>query len=141
MKATRGQLRRYVAAFCLSASCAPILSGCGGVPVLPWFAREDTSQKVITEHQQKFVIDGDPESLDWLLRNSVESGMSVEEVNSALGDAGERIEHDGQYKNTGGLYQQSDKGYRWGPDRKGRSVTLFFREGRLVNFDPDDFAE
>jgi hypothetical protein len=140
MNATRGQLRRCVAALCLAASCAPVLSGCGGLPVLPWFTREDTSQTVVAEHQQQFLIDGDPEALDWLLKHSVESGMTVEEVNSALGDAGERIEHDGQYKNTGGLYQQSDKGYRWGPDRKGRSVTLFFREGRLVNFDPDDFT-
>lgn len=140
MNATCGQLRRCVAVLCLAASGAPFLSGCGGVPVLPWFARNEPSQKVITEHQQKFVIDGDPESLDWLLRNSIESGMSVEEVNSALGDTGEKLEHDGQYKNTGGLYQTSDKGYRWGPDRRGRSVTLFFREGRLVNFNPDDLA-
>lgn len=132
--------RRLLATLCLFSSLAIAASGCGSPPVLPGFAREDVSKQQVAEYQQRFLIDGDPKALDWLLAHRIENGMSVEEVSSVLGDSGEKLEQDGQYKNKGGFYQTTDQGYRWGPDRQGRSVTLFFREGRLIQFDPDEFA-
>lgn len=138
MSVTFPLLRHAAATLCAVSAITTALSGCGSPPVLPGFARETVSRQDIAEHQERFLIDGEPEALDWLLIHQVENGMTLEEVSAALGDTGERLEQDGQYKNTGGLYQTTDQGYRWGPDRKGRSVTLFFREGRLVNFDPDE---
>lgn len=137
MHPTPLRFRLLLTTLCLSASLA---IGCGSPPVLPGFAREDVSQQDVVRYQQRFLIDGAPEALDWLLAHRIENGMSVDEVSEVLGDTGEKLEQDGQYKNNGGLYQTTDQGYRWGPDRKGRSVTLFFRDGRLVHFDPDEIA-
>ncbi|MBI1347648.1 hypothetical protein GC163_15340 [bacterium] len=100
---------------------------------------EHYSPVVVDEHRRKFQVDSDPESLTWLLGHMVENGMTVPMVNDALGAEGVREFDDSEMKRNGGHYQQTDIGYKWGPDRSGRSVVLFFREGKLVYFDQNEF--
>ena len=74
-----------------------------------------------------------------LLQNRVENGMTPAEISHVLGEEGERVYEDGWIKNRGGHYQAGDETWKWGPDRKGNSVYLVFRESRLVNFDASEF--
>jgi hypothetical protein len=103
-----------------------------------WPNRQGATDAETGSHRSRFQIDRDPESLNWLLAREVHNGMSVA-VNEVLGESGEEVEHAGEMKRGGGQYQQTDVGYKWGPDTNGRSVVLFFREGKLVNFDPEEF--
>ncbi len=80
-------------------------------------------------------------AMQWLLANCVHSGMTLEEVNRVLGEEGVREYDDLPIKTNGGFYRADDVVYRWGPDNQGHSVYLVFRDGRLVNFDPDEFRE
>lgn len=88
------------------------------------------------EQRQKFQTERDPAAFRWLLVHRVHNEMTVEEVANVLGEAGERRFDDAEFKTNGGFYQTTDIGYQWGPDRSGHSVVLFFREGKLINFDP-----
>ena len=103
------------------------------------FATKSDYTAVEAEHRQKFVQERDPEALRWLLSHRVHNEMSVEEVSQVLGESGERRHDDRDYKTNGGYYQLTDVAYQWGPDRRGRTVILFFRDGKLVNFDPAEF--
>lgn len=115
------------------------LLGCSTLPILAELTpKPEPTKQEVAEHRQKFLIDGDPDAFRWLTANQLENGMTVDEVGAVYGDPGEMLEQDGQYKNKGGLYQTTDQGYRWGPDREGKSITLFFREGRLIYFDPKE---
>jgi hypothetical protein len=93
----------------------------------------------INAQRTAFQTDRTPAALDWLLAHQLESGMSVAVVNQAIGETGEKVEQDLALKQHGGQYQATDVGYKWGPDTNGRSVVLFFRDGKLVHFDPTEF--
>jgi hypothetical protein len=67
--------------------------------------------------------------------------MPLGEVNRVIGNDGEWITHDYKYRTSGGHYHEGDRFYKWGPDRKGGTYVLGFREGHLINFDPRDFRE
>jgi len=120
-------------------------SGCGSFGrELNWSAdspvREDRPLTA-DEHRTRFLENGDPKSFRWLLGHRVSQGMKVSEVNYILGVDGTREPLAARYKRDGGPYQESDVGYRWGPDREGHSVCLFFREGKLYNYDPEQFQK
>jgi len=66
--------------------------------------------------------------------------MSRTEVAQVLGEAGQPVARDARFKRNGGHYQERDRLWKWGPDHQGQSVLLAFRDGTLVNFDPDEFA-
>jgi hypothetical protein len=93
----------------------------------------------IEAHRVKFVQDRDPEAFRWLLANTLQNGMTLAEVNQALGDKGERIYDDQKLKFNRGEYLQTDVAYKWGPTSDGHSVVLVFRDGRLIQFDPKSF--
>ncbi len=121
-----------------------LLAGCetlhnAGVPGLEQYVKDEDAIAA-PEYRERFQLDRDPVAFTWLLRHRVRSGMSVMEVNEALGEAGEEFSHSEAYKKHTDGYQSTDVGFRWGPDAKGRSVILFFREGNLVNFNPDEFG-
>jgi hypothetical protein len=124
---------------------AGVLSGCetlhnAGVPGFDRYIKDEAALAA-PEYREKFQVDRDAQAFTWLLRNRVRAGMSVMEVNEALGEAGEEFGHtDAIKKNTDG-YQATDVGYRWGPDNNGRSVILFFREGHLVNYNPNEVTQ
>jgi hypothetical protein len=93
------------------------------------------------EQRRQFVERGEPKAIRSLLRSQLHNGMSVGEVESLLGLSGERV-HDDQWvktEDTGLL--RSDVLYKWGPDNRGRSYYLAFRDGRLTNHDPQVYAD
>jgi hypothetical protein len=73
------------------------------------------------------------------MAHSLNNGMTVQEVERALGDAGERIYDDVELKSHHGEFLHTDIAYKWGPDTDGNSAVLFFREGRLIQYSPENF--
>ena len=93
-------------------------------------------ERVAADHRQRFQDDGDPESLRWLLKHRLTTGMSLAEVSQELGQQGERLHESGHLKRGDGRYLESDVFYKWGPASDGQSVYLAFRDERLLHFDP-----
>lgn len=91
------------------------------------------------EHRARFLETRNAEDLQWLLKNSIQSGMSRGEVAQVFGEQGERVRRDSRYTRNGGHYRENDVLYKWGPDNEGRTILLAFRDDKLVNFDPDFF--
>lgn len=89
------------------------------------------------KHRTAYALDRSREDLYWLLANRVDAGMARQQVDGILGEEGVR-EPNGQWA-RGGDFQVNDDVYRYGPDSTGQSVYLVFREGHLVNYDPEDF--
>lgn len=119
------------------------VSGCGTAGLsgyLQDFGQNRTTFRDIEEHRAKFIRDRDPASFRWLLTHTIDNGMTVHEINQALGDNGERMDRDQELKAHQNEYLQTDVAYKWGPDRDGQSVILFFREGRLVHFQAKTLA-
>jgi hypothetical protein len=119
------------------------LSGCGTAGLSGYlmdFGQNRITFSDIEQHRAKFIRERDPASFRWLLTHTISNGMSVHEINQALGDSGERMERDQNLKANQGEYLETDVAYKWGPDREGQSVILFFREGRLIHFKAKTFA-
>lgn len=129
--------------FCV---CASLICGCealdeAGVPGMDAFINRSAAREEEAKHRDLFATEGNRESFRWLLVNRIEQGMSVADINTTLGQAGERIANDGWLKNKqGGRYRQGDTAYKWGPDRDGRSIYLIFRDNHLVNYDPGELS-
>ena len=117
------------------------LPGCGTIEqsslgrMLPFGDKTNVAPQE-AEQRQKFLTKRDPDAFLWLLAHRVHNEMTVQQVAHVLGEAGERRDDDRAYKTNGGFYQTTDVAYQWGPDSKGHTVVLFFRDGKLVHFDP-----
>jgi hypothetical protein len=135
--------RHLFSVLCSGWLSLSLVVGCGSTEQasltgkLPFVgSRNEISDESV--YRQKFVTERDPAALNWLLRQRIQNEMSVAEVASIFGEAGERRFDDRDYKTNGGNYQTTDVAYQWGPDRKGRTIVLFFREGKLIHFDPSE---
>lgn len=118
-----------------------MLTGCEtttGVKLADWSGSALQEEK---EHRTKFRDEGDADSFRWLIVNQLRQGMQLGEVNQALGQDGEFEPNGSRFKAKDGLSRRDDKVYRWGPDNKGTSIYLVFRDNRLTRFDPKDFDE
>lgn len=118
-------------------------AGCGGLsdlslPGIPSEADLKARFETEQEYRRRYQVDSDPEAIRWLKANRIASGMTVGEVGEVLGEEGRLVIADRKFK-TGNLYRRGDKVYEWGPDSDGASHYLVFREGRLVNFDPEEY--
>ena len=128
----------------LSLLTIAVLSGCESFEqtslsrMLP-FGKKTNLAPQEAEQRQKFMNERDPDAFRWLLSRRIHNEMSAEQVAHVLGESGERRLDDREYKTNGGFYQTTDVGYQWGPDRTGHTVVLFFRDGKLINFDPAEF--
>ena len=128
----------------LSLLSFALLVGCGSIEqtslarMLPFGNKTNVSPQE-TEQRQKFMNERDPDAFRWLLSHRIHTEMTPEQVAHVLGESGERRFDDREYKTNGGFYQTTDVGYQWGPDRKGHTVVLFFRDGKLINYDPAEF--
>lgn len=117
-------------------------AGCQSLPdlSLAGLFGESVTESERDRHRQAFQETRSPEHLNWLLANCVETGMSPADVSRILGEDGTRLHGDGWVKNKSSQYLVDDETWKWDADRDGRSLLLVFREGRLVNFDPSEFA-
>jgi hypothetical protein len=88
-------------------------------------------------HQEEYVATRSRSAMHWLLANRIESGMAYLDVCRVMCQEGSAEPAERWVKGQG--YQVGDEVYRFGPDNQGQSVYLVFREGRLVNFDPERF--
>lgn len=120
-----------------------LFAGCAGVnlqdALLGASSRPAATAAEISERRTAYLIDRDPAAFRWLLSTQLENGMSVTAVSDVLGEQGELYTDDRELKTHGGQYHQTDVAYRWGPDSRGRSVILLFRDGKLIHFDPAEF--
>ncbi len=129
---------------CLFTVSVAVGTGCvalhhAGVPGLEQYAKPDPAVLEKEKSQrEKFAINRDHMALYWLLANRISTGMDKHEVEDVLGEPGE-IANEFSGVKSEGIYQSTDNAYRWGPDNKGHSVVLFFRDGRVTNFNPKDY--
>ncbi len=91
------------------------------------------------EYRRDYTENHSRKSLRWLLAHRVKPGMSYDDVRRVLGEDGTHEERDRWLKTKGINVRIDDDVYSFGPDNEGRSLYLFFREDRLINFDPADF--
>jgi hypothetical protein len=125
--------------------CATIvifLAGCEGGPGSIFTGLQSPQRTADSAtYRQRYLTNRDPEALRWLMGNAIQQGMTVGDVSEALGQEGEREFDDHRLKTGGHHYRATDVAYRWGPDSNGHAVYLFFRDDKLLNFDPEQFRE
>lgn len=138
---------RKLSLLLLASLAAGMGSGCeklhvlhnSGVPGFDYRLQETPEDTAaMQKHQEQFLRNRDHAALYWLLSNRISNGMILNEVEDVLGESGEREMEINRFKSDG-LFQSTDLAYKWGPDSLGYSVVLFFRDGRVVNFNPKDF--
>lgn len=95
-------------------------------------------EPTIDSERNRYQADRSPRAQRWLLAHGVQRQMTVAEINTVFGEDGERV-YDDAWLKKGSSYRSDDVVFRWGPDRRGRSVYLVFRNERLINFDPKEF--
>lgn len=121
-------------------------AGCGslngtGMASLDSVTREKKEVRSEESQRRRFREERDPEAMRWLLGHRVAAGMEVADVNQVFGEEGVREFGDRWLKASNGLYHEGDVIYKWGPDSEGHTVYLAFRDGRLVNFDPEEYRK
>ena len=124
--------------------CCVLAAGCesldtAGVSLTARPADDGSGSRSEEQYRRQYQTSRDPEAMRWLLAHRIESGMSVVDVNHVLGEEGTRALNDRWVKTNGGHYRSGDVVYKWGPENQGKSVYLVFRDGHLVNFDPNEY--
>lgn len=128
----------------LTLSSALTATGCSSMSGSGWNSLSDlfdteSQQREEEMHRSRFQESRSTADMHWLLQHHVENGMTPAEVSRVLGEQGQRVYDDGWIKNRGGHYHAGDDTWKWGPDRKGNSVYLVFRDHKLVHFEPNEF--
>ena len=123
-----------------------VVGGCSAVgengkSMFPTFETEEQRATEEETHRLSFQESRKPADFRWLLSHRIESGMSPLEVGKVFGENGKRNEKDGWLKKHDTNYRVGDVSYKWGPDNLGNSALLVFRDEKLLNFDPNEFAE
>lgn len=99
--------------------------------------RPVVSEKEMARRRAAYIEHHNREDLYWLLQNCVTTGMGVHEVAAVVGETPELEPHSQWLKQAD--FRVDDKVYKFGPDSQGQSVYLLFREGRLINHNPDEY--
>lgn len=139
-------LPREVRLITLSVLTIVVGIGCGvlhnaGVPGLEMYVKKDPAElQHERDQREQFILNQDHKALFWLISHRLDNAMTLSEVEQVLGVPGEYTADD-SYGKSEGLHQTTDMAYKWGPDNRGQSVILFFRDGRLSNFDPKDYRD
>ncbi|MBI1314058.1 hypothetical protein GC176_22410 [bacterium] len=137
------RIRRFpVLIFAMAASvcgCSSISNP--GVNSLASLFDTESQQREEELHRSRFQETRSPSDLQWLMRNCIQTGMTPTEISRVIGEDGERVFDDSWIKTRGGHYYAGDHTWKWGPDRKGNSIYLVFRNNKLVNFNPDEFRQ
>jgi hypothetical protein len=105
------------------------------------YGRDQVDESVAEEqHRKQYQTERSREALHWLLAHRVNQGMTHAEVARVLGEDGTYEENARWLKSNSTIYREDDELFRFGPDDRGQSIYLPFREGKLVHFDPKQFA-
>ena len=112
-----------------------------GVPGMENFIDFSARAGEEEQYRSQFLSEGDPQALRWLMANRLDAGMPISQVRHILGDQGQRVLDDREIKTNGGHYRSGDVVHKWGPDREGRSIYLVFRDGILVNYNPEEYQQ
>lgn len=125
---------------------AAVLSGCealhdAGVPGMSPFIDFESRVQEEEHYRMLYRTERSPKAMRWLMANRLQSGMERAEVDRIFGESGEREYGDRWLKTNGGHYRSGDTVYKWGPDSEGTTVYLVFRDGVLVNYDPDEYRD
>lgn len=99
--------------------------------------RPVVSEKEMARRRALYIEHHNREDLHWLLQNCVTTGMGVHEVAGVIGETPELEPHSQWLKQAD--FRVDDKVYKFGPDSQGQSIYLLFREGRLINHNPDEY--
>ena len=102
-----------------------------------WLDPHKNDAAVEEQHRESYASSRNRADLFWLLANRVESGMTQREVDGVLGEEGRR-DPSGQWA-KGADFRVDDDVYGYGPANDGTTVYLVFREGRLINHEPESF--
>jgi hypothetical protein len=102
-------------------------------------AKEEGRPRTEEEHRKEYIATHSRKSMRWLLAHRVNTGMSYQNVCHVLGEDGKREERDRWLKTGGVNIRIDDEVYSFGPDSDGRILYLFFRDDRLINFEPEEF--
>ena len=112
------------------------LAGCTQMTTLLNTAQqEETLFAEAEKHREEFLSVRSPESIQWLLANLMQNGMSKGDVDRVLGEHGSRYFDDKEILSGEGLYRLDDIVYSWGPDKQGNAYMLVFRDNNLINYD------
>lgn len=144
-QSVRGPFRSKISGFALLAIVAVV--GCSNPvskmlftnhkqrnPAMgPEKQRERTEEQ---EHRAKYRSTGSSTDLEWLMKNRIENGLTVNSVNNILGEKGDLIEGAEGIAQAGGETGSTDGTYMYGPDDRGRMYHLTFKNSRLVDFNP-----
>ena len=139
-------LRCFCAALSLACVCA--VTGCespNGLHGLesskPFWSRTNSHDEEV-QYRKDYQTNRSRKAMRWLLANRVDSGMSVNDVNTILGEKGELDESPSANSlKRGNTYRIDDKVFHYGPDSGGRAVYLVFRDDKLVNFERQRFSD
>lgn len=127
-----------------AALLSSLLCGCqslGGLTheLVYGFEPDDYSQ-LEEKHRKLYQTERSRDSLHWLLANRVRQGMTHADIARVIGEDGTYEENARWLKANSTIYREDDELFRFGPDDRGQSIYLPFREGKLVNFDPRQFT-
>jgi len=121
-----------------------LFSGCqtlSGVTREIVYGRVETEPSLDEErHRKQYQTERSRASLRWLLAHRVKQGMTHADVARVIGEDGTYEENARWLKANSTIYREDDELFRFGPDDRGQSIYLPFREGKLVHFDPSEFA-
>lgn len=126
--------------FCFASAACETLRSPGSTA--DWFSRTGkTLEREADANRQIWQSQRQPAAIRWLLSTQIRNGLTLEEVNQRLGDTGEKEQNTREFKREGDGFLVDDELYRFGPDREGEVYYLGFREGKVVNFEGDNYAD
>jgi len=96
----------------------------------------DRSEEIT--HRSRYQATRSSADLEWLMKNRIENGLTVDSVNNILGQKGKALDAENQVSQASASSGSKDGTYEYGPDDQGRTYHLTFRNSRLVEYTPSD---
>ena len=140
MRSTHG-FRLVLVLSCLLLASCETLKAPGSTA--DWFARNSNKghEREVQSYRTQWQTRRDRAAIRWLLATQIHNGLTPDDVSLRLGEVGTREQNTREFKREGDGFRVDDEFYRYGPDRQGEVYYLGFREGRLINFDAQVFAD
>jgi len=111
------------------------------LPGIPSPEELQAESRTADKQRERYRRTQDAAAFRWLLAKRIRTGMTLAEVNRELGQDGNRRYGDARFKARNVGVQATDETWEWGPDKDGTTYMLFFRNDRLVNFEPSQYDD